>query len=63
MVDAARLDASGAIGNRIRFGFGGGLQLNVVTVRLEAGYLFAANRLPGDAHGNFIFRLVFRRFF
>ncbi len=63
MLDAARLDASNAINNRTRFGFGGGLQLNVVTVRLEAGYLFSANRLPGESHGNFVFRLVFRRFF
>jgi hypothetical protein len=63
MVEAARLAAADAIMDQTRFGFGGGLQVNVVTVRFEAGYLFAANRLPGDAHGNFVFRLVFRRFF
>lgn len=63
LMDAVRLDASSATNNRTRYGFGGGLQLNVVTVRFEAGYLLSANRLPGDSHGNFIFRLVFRRFF
>ena len=63
MVEAARLDAPDAIRSRTRYGFGGGLQVNVVTVRFEAGYLFAANRLPGDGHGNFVFRMVFRRFF
>lgn len=63
MLEAARLDAPDAISSQTRYGFGGGLQLNVVTVRFEAGYLFAANRLPGDSRGNFVFRLVFRRFF
>jgi hypothetical protein len=63
MLEAARLDAPNAISSHTRYGFGGGLQLNVVTVRFEAGYLFAANRLTGDSRGNFVFRLVFRRFF
>jgi hypothetical protein len=63
MLDAARLDAANATNNRTRYGFGGGLQLNVVTVRFEAGYIISANRLPSDGRGNFVFRLVFRRFF
>ncbi|MGH9882720.1 MAG: hypothetical protein ACRD6N_14890, partial [Pyrinomonadaceae bacterium] len=60
--DVARLALSG-FDNRTRYGVGGGLQLDVVLARFEFGYVAALNRAPGDRSGNFVGRLILKRFF
>jgi hypothetical protein len=59
--DVARLNDR--TGGRTRWSAGGGLQFDVVLARFELGYLAAGSRAPGDAKGNFIARLVLKRFF
>jgi hypothetical protein len=61
MFDVARLNDR--TGGRTRWSMGGGLQLDVVLARFEFGYLAAISRAPGDTKGNFIARLVLKRFF
>ena len=63
MFDAARLDLSGGQDIRTRYSLGGGLQIDVVLARFELGYVASVNRAPGDSRGNFVGRLILRRFF
>jgi hypothetical protein len=62
LFDVAHLGLSGG-DNRTRYGMGGGLQIDVVLARFELGYMASLRRAPGDARGNFIGRLVLKRFF
>ena len=62
MFDVARLAFSG-IDDETRYAAGGGLQLDIVLARFEFGYVAALNRAPGDRRGNFVGRLVLKRFF
>jgi hypothetical protein len=63
MFDAARIAAPNALDNHTRLGVGGGLQLDIVMVRFELGYVAALNRVPGDRRGNIVGRLIMKRFF
>ena len=63
MVDAARLNLSDGQDIRTRYSLGGGLQIDVVLARFELGYVASVNRAPGDSRGNFVGRLILRRFF
>jgi len=63
MFDAARLWSPDGVHSPTRFGVGGGLQLDVVTARLQIGYVHNARRGPGDGRGNFTLRLFFRNSF
>ena len=63
MFDAARLYLSGGRTSRTRYAAGGGLQIDVVVARFEFGYVASINRAPGDAQGNIVGRVIFRRFF
>ncbi len=63
MFDAAQLGLQGTGAHNTRYGFGGGLQIDVVMARFEIGYMAALNRLPGDPRGSFVGRLILRRFF
>ncbi|MCM3874335.1 MAG: hypothetical protein ND895_26900, partial [Pyrinomonadaceae bacterium] len=63
MFDVAQLGLSNGQDNRTRYAAGGGLQLDIVMARFEFGYVAALNRAPGDPRGNFVGRLVLRRFF
>jgi len=63
MFDAARLDLSSGQDIRTRYSMGGGLQIDVVLARFELGYVASVNRAPGDSPGNFVGRLILRRFF
>ncbi len=63
MFDAAHLGLQGTSAHNTRYGFGGGLQIDVVMARFEIGYMAALNRLPGDPRGSFVGRLILRRFF
>src|SRR4030095_5503580 len=62
MFDVARLAFSG-FEDETRYAAGGGLQLDIVLARFEFGYVAALNRAPGDRRGNFVGRLVLKRFF
>jgi hypothetical protein len=62
MFDVARLAFSG-FDDETRYAAGGGLQLDIVLARFEFGYVAALNRAPGDRRGNFVGRLVLKRFF
>ncbi|HEX8068581.1 MAG TPA: hypothetical protein VF546_01430 [Pyrinomonadaceae bacterium] len=62
LFDAARVSRAGSAAARTRYGAGGGLQIDVVLARFELGYVFGLNRLPGDGRGNFVGRLVVKRF-
>lgn len=63
LFDAAHLGLSGSSVNRTRYGLGGGLQIDIVLARFELGYIATLHRTPGDARGNFLGRLVLKRFF
>lgn len=63
LFDAAHLGLSGSSVNSTRYGLGGGLQIDVVLARFELGYIATLHRTPGDARGNFLGRLVLKRFF
>jgi hypothetical protein len=63
LFDVAHLGLSGSRDNRIRYGLGGGLQIDVVLARFEFGYIPLLRRAPGDARGHFLGRLVMKRFF
>jgi hypothetical protein len=62
MFDAANFNAPGNV-NKTRVGVGGGMQLNIVIAKFEAGYMRTVNRQPGDSRGNFIMRLYFQNLF
>ncbi len=62
MLDAANFNGPNGI-NKTRIGVGGGLQLNVVIAKFEAGYMRTANPQVGDSRGNFIMRLYFQNLF
>lgn len=49
--------------NKTRFGLGGGLQLNIVIAKFEAGYMRTVNPQIGDSRGNFLMRLYFQNLF
>ena len=62
MFDAASFnELSGR--NRTRFAAGGGLQVNIVIAKFEAGYMRTLNPFFGDSRGNFIMRLYFQNLF
>lgn len=62
MFDAAKFNSfNGA--NKVRMGIGGGLQLNIVIAKFEAGYMRTVNPQVGDSRGNFIMRLYFQNLF
>ena len=61
MFDAAGL--TGAAGRSTWTAAGGGLQLNVVTARLELGYLRTLSGPTNGHAGNLFFRLVFQNLF
>ncbi len=63
MFDAARLTRPGNLDAQTRYALGGGLQLTVVVVKFEIGYMRAVRRYEGDPRGNFIARLVFQNLF
>lgn len=63
MFDFAHLALRGTGAENTRYGFGGGLQIDVVMARFELGYMAALNRIPGDPRGSFVGRLILRRFF
>jgi hypothetical protein len=63
MFDVAHMALRGTGAHNTRYGFGGGLQIDVVMARFELGYMAALNRIPGDARGSFVGRLILRRFF
>ena len=63
LLDIAGIDAPGATQNPMRMGFGGGIQLSIVTAHLELGYAHTVRGAPGDPSGNFFARLAFQRFF
>lgn len=62
MFDAAKFNGLAGT-NKIRLGAGGGLQLNIVIAKFEAGYMRTINSQPGDSKGNFIMRLYFQNLF
>lgn len=59
LFDLAGQDGNGK-GERIQSAFGGGLQLTIVTARMEAGYM---QTLTGGDSGNFFARIVFQNIF
>jgi len=63
MFDAARIMLADSLNDQTRYGVGGGIQLDVVMVRFELGYMAALNRIPGDNRGNIVARLIMKRFF
>jgi len=63
LCDVAQLNASGHNNSDTRVGLGGGLQVTVVTAKLEAGYMWGVKRAQGDPHGNFFLRFVFENMF
>jgi hypothetical protein len=63
MFDVAHLALKGTAAHNTRYGFGGGLQIDVVMARFELGYMAALNRIPGDPRGSLVGRLILRRFF
>jgi carboxypeptidase family protein len=63
MFDAAYVNGPDNINHQPRYSAGGGIQLNVVIARFEAGYLHTLHRASGDNRGNFIMRLIFRNLF
>lgn len=62
MFDAANFNSPTG-SNETRFGAGGGMQLNIVIAKFEAGYMRTVNPQPGDSRGNFIMRLYFQNLF
>jgi hypothetical protein len=62
MCDLADLDAPGGA-HKVRVAVGGGLQITIVTAKLEVGYMHTAIGKPGDQSGNFLVRLVFQNIF
>ena len=63
MFDVAHLALQGTGAHNTRYGFGGGLQIDIVMARFELGYVAALNRISGDPRGSFVGRLILRRFF
>ncbi len=63
MFDAGQVLAPNAFDDHTRFGLGGGIQIDIVMARFELGYVAALNRIPGDRRGNFVGRLIMKRFF
>jgi hypothetical protein len=63
MFDAARLGAPGSLNDQTRYALGGGVQLTIIVVKFEAGYLRTIHRIAGDNRGNFVARLSFKNIF
>jgi hypothetical protein len=63
MLDVAQISGAADGNSRVRVAIGGGLQLTIVVARLEIGYLYAAQRAPGDDRGNVFVRLTFQNLF
>jgi hypothetical protein len=63
LCDVAQLNSSGHSDGDTRVGVGGGLQVTVVTAKLETGYMWGVKRERGDPHGNFFLRFVFENIF
>lgn len=63
LIDVAGIDAPDGQSDRARVGVGGGLQITVVTAKVELGYMQAVRRERGDPSGNFFLRLVFENLF
>jgi len=59
LFDVAGEDGSGD-GHRVEAAFGGGLQLTIVTAKMEAGYM---HTVTGGDDGNFFARIVFQNIF
>ena len=53
-------DLAGQEGGHVQSAFGGGLQLTIVTAKMEAGYM---ETLSGGSGGNFFARIVFQNIF
>ena len=63
LCDVAQLNSPGHSDGDVRVGVGGGLQITVVTAKLETGYMWGVKRERGDPHGNFFLRFVFENIF
>ena len=61
--DVARLTRPNSQNQLTRYGFGGGLQIDIVLARFEFGYIAGLKRLDGDPRGNFFGRLILKRLF
>lgn len=62
MFDAAGLSGGGVVG-QTWLAAGGGLQLTIVTAKLEVGYMHTLSGPTFGQRGNFFFRLVFQNLF
>lgn len=65
LCDVAGLDvpSAGGGGSSTRLALGGGLQVTVVTAKLELGYMHTVVGERGDRPGNFFARMVFQNLF
>ena len=63
LVDVAQISGSDSLGSTVWAAVGGGIQVNVVNGRLEAGYMQTVAPAADTSVGNFFLRLVFQDFF
>lgn len=63
LFDVAGLSGAAGFPDQTRVAFGGGLQITLVTARLELGYMANLRRVTGDPDGAFFLRLSFQNLF
>jgi hypothetical protein len=63
LCDVAQIDGPTGSNDGMRVGIGAGLQVTIVTAKLELGYMYAVLRERGDTQGNLFLRLVFQNIF
>lgn len=63
LFDVAQISGNNGLGSRTWAAMGAGIQVNVVTGRLETGYMQTITPASDSSNGNFFLRIVFQDFF
>ena len=63
LCDVAQINGPSGSSDGTRVGIGAGLQVTIVTAKVELGYMYAVCRERGDPQGNLFLRLVFQNIF